>query len=435
MVSGDTVAGKIISHTVYQIFSSLYSAAPAVALRIDREYSILIINRAPLCVGPQSRSDTMECYLDNSATTRVLPQVADTVYKVLTQQYGNPSSLHKKGLEAELILEGARRDLAQVLGCDSSEVYFTSGGTEANNWAVYSGYELRRRRATGIVTTAFEHSSVIEPVQFLAEKGAQATFVVPDITGHIDPAAVLGAVDENTGLVSLMLVNNELGTILPIKALAAQIKRKNPQVLVHCDAVQGFGKLPLSVHSLGVDMLTVTGHKIHAPKGIGALYIKKGVHLKPIIRGGQQQKRLRPGTENVAYAAALAQAAQIADQGRVQNTAHATALRDKLLCLCAQNSEIVINSPADGLPYIVNLSVLGIRSETLLHFLAEQGIYVSSGSACAKGGPSHVLRSTGMDLARADSALRISFSAYTDEREIDCLYQGICQAQATLSRR
>ena len=377
-----------------------------------------------------------EHYLDNSATTQVWPEVADLVREVLVERYGNPSSLHSKGLEAELLMKSAAADLAYILNCAPEELYFTSGGTEANNWAILSGYESRRRRATGVVTTAFEHSSVLEPVQYLAERqGAQAVFVAPDGEGHIRPADVLERVDGNTALVSLMAVNNEIGTVLPIQALTAAIKKKAPKALVHCDGVQAFGKLPINLKAWGVDLFTFTGHKIHAPKGVGALYIKKGVHLPPLVRGGKQQRGLRPGTENVAFATALALAAKRCAKDRARNMERVTALRDRLLAWAAADGGVQINSPQDALPYIVNLSVPGFRSETLLHFLAERGVYVSSGSACAKGGPSHVLASIGLSGPRGDSALRVSMDAGNTEEDIDALCAGLEAARQSLVGR
>ena len=375
-------------------------------------------------------------YLDNSATTATTADVADEIYRVLTVEYGNPSSLHTMGFEAEKLMTAAKKDLAAAVGCQPEELYFTSGGTEANNWAVSSAYRMRKRQAKTVITTAFEHSSVLDSVRRLEqEEGAVCHFVKPDREGHINPQDILDLVDEDTALVSLMMVNNEVGTVLPIKQLCRQIKAKNKDTLVHCDAVQAFCKVPVTASALGVDLLTVTGHKIGAPKGIGALYIKKGVRLKPMLVGGKQQGGLRPGTENVAYAVGFAKAAKTRSRDRIKNYAHAEELSNYLKQLCAQNDEIVINSPEDALPYIVNLSVLGIRSETMLHYLAQKNIFVSSGSACAKGELSHVL--TAMDLPRdaADSALRVSFGIENTKEDCDALYDAIVQAQQQLARR
>jgi len=374
-------------------------------------------------------------YLDNSATTRTTEDVADIIYDILTKDFGNPSSLHNLGFEAEKLLTRAKKDLAQVLDCDANELYFTSGGTEANNWAISMGYSLRHRRANEVITTAFEHSSVLDAVKRLGEQGATCHYVKPDKKGHILPLDILDLVNENTAMVSIMMVNNEIGTVLPIKQLCAAIKRKNADVLIHCDAVQAFCKLPISPQSLGVDLLTVTGHKINAPKGIGLLYVKKGVRIKPMIVGGKQQGGLRPGTENVAYACGFAHAAKRHAADRIKNYNHAKELRDYLMEKIAGNSEIAVNSPDDALPYIVNISVKGIRSETMMHFLAQKNIFVSSGSACAKGELSHVLRAIDLDHDLADSALRISFGIENTKTDVDALYEAILQAQQTLSRR
>lgn len=374
-------------------------------------------------------------YLDNSATTRTTEDVADVIYNILVKDFGNPSSLHNLGFAAEKLMTQAKKDLAKVLDCSADELYFTSGGTEANNWAISSGYQLRHRRAKEVITTAFEHSSVLDSVKRLEEQGATCHYVYPDKQGHILPLDVLDLVNENTALVSLMMVNNEIGTVLPIKQLCAAIKAKNPDVLIHCDAVQAFCKLPISLSSLGVDMLTVTGHKINAPKGIGLLYVKKGVRIKPMVVGGKQQNGMRPGTENVAYACGFAHAAKKHSTDRIANYNRVAELRDYLLSLVEQNDEIIVNSPKDALPYIVNISVKGIRSETMMHFLAQKNIYVSSGSACAKGELSHVLKAIALAPDAADSALRISFGIENTKEDIIALYDAIVQAQQTLSRR
>lgn len=375
----------------------------------------------------------MEHYLDNSATTRVSRSVAEKVTELMCENYGNPSSLHSLGYKAETELESSRETIAEALGVKSEEIYFTSGGTEANNLAVFGTAQWLKKRGNKIVTTAIEHSSVYEAVRHLEEIGFDVTYIKPDSSGHISTEQFEDAIDDKTILVSVMAVNNEVGAILPVDKLKQIIKSKNSPALLHCDCVQAFGKIPLRLAKTGVDLASVSGHKIHAPKGVGAIYVRKGLNIKPRQFGGEQEKKLRPGTEPLPLIAGFAQAVSDFDLSR--NYKKVSGLNTYIIERLKAIDEITINSPPDALPYIVNFSVNGIRSETMLHFLAEKEIYVSSGSACAKGKPSRVLGAMTADRDTADSALRVSFCAENTTQDIDALTDAIVEAQQKLAKR
>lgn len=351
-----------------------------------------------------------EIYFDNSATTRVDDGVAAVALKVMTEHYGNPSSLHRKGFEAEQLLKQAQKDVSTTIGAKPEEIFFTSGGTEANNIAVTGVANAMKRRGNRIVTTSIEHSSISAQMDKLEAQGFEIIRLVPNQTGEITAQQIVDAVDENTILVSVMLVNNEVGSIMPLEQAIKKIRRKNKDTKIHCDAVQGFGKIPIKVNrALDVDLLSASGHKIHAPKGIGMLYIKKGTRVTPIINGGGQQKGIRPGTEPLPLICAFAKACVDAHRNMKENWDKVSYIKQYIQEKIKNNSDVCINSPLNSIPYILNISCLGIRSETMLHFLEKEDIFVSSGSACSKGAKSPVL--TAMDLSneRIDSALRLSF--------------------------
>ncbi len=373
-----------------------------------------------------------EIYLDNSATTRTDPAVADLVLDMMVSDYGNPSSLHGKGLQAQIRMEEAQKQIAKVLGVAPETIYFTSGGTESDNTAIFGAAYAKMKHGKKLVTTSFEHAAVLAPFRQLAEQGFSVTWIDPDASGAVDPQQIVDAVDEQTTLVSVMLVNNEVGTIQSVEWIAKQIKQKNPETLIHCDAVQGFGKIAIPLNKWQVDLMTFSGHKIHAPKGIGGLYIRKGVRIKPLIYGGEQQRGFRPGTESVPLICGFGLAAEIAEKNRVQNYRHVQLLQQRLREGLSAMDGIRLNSPEDAIPYIVNCSVLGFRSETLLHFLEEKGIYVSSASACTKGAASHVLTSMGSRHDVVDSALRISFCHENTMEDVESLLLALQEAQHTL---
>lgn len=375
-----------------------------------------------------------EIYLDNSATTRVYPEAAELACSVMTEFYGNPSSLHSKGIEAEKIMEEARRKIASALGSDPEGLYFTSGGTEANNLALIGGALAKKRRGNKVIVSAYEHDSVIKSAKQLESMGFSVTYLAPDENGIITPESLYNAVDEKTILVSIMLVNNEIGAKNPIKELCAAAKRKNPELLFHTDAVQAFCKIPFRAEKLGADLVTVTAHKICGPKGIGALWIRKGARVLPQHFGGEQEKQLRPGTQSTPLIAAFGKAAELSAAALPEFSEHMKAL-EKHLKEKIENSEgILLNSKENAVPAIVNISVLGIRSEIMLHFLESRGIYVSSGSACALGAKSHVLAAMGYDSGRIDSAIRVSFGRETEISDIDEFVFAINEAMKELCR-
>ena len=377
----------------------------------------------------------MECYLDNSATTAVTPEVAALAARIMTEQYGNPSSLHRRGFWAERALTEARGQVAAVLRCRPEEIIFTSGGTESNNLALLGAARAARRRGSRIVTTAVEHHSVLAVCRQLESEGFEVAYVSPDAGGVITPESFAAACDEKTVLASCMMVNSETGALHDIPAIAAACRRKNPGILFHADCVQAFGRLEIAPARWGVQLVSVSGHKIHAPKGVGALYVAKGVRLLPPLYGSGQERGLRPGTENLPGICAMGLAAERMNARRAENAAHFTALRQKLITNLSQSPAVCINSPEAAAPYIINLSVEGIRSEIMIHYLEQFEIYVSSGSACAKGERSHVLTAMGLPEDRVDSAIRVSMTDTTAEEEIDEFCRRLLQGAATLAKR
>ena len=373
-----------------------------------------------------------EIYLDNSATTAVCKQATDKILEMLTEKYGNPSSLHSKGLQAEHEVEYARKIIAASLGAQSGEIYFTSGGTEANNTAIIGAANARKRSGKRIVTTAIEHSSVLETMQYLEGCGFEVIYLSPDKNGKIQEQDINNAVNSDTILISIMTVNNEIGSIQPINAAVRAVKLKRAHALIHTDAVQAFGKIELKKIRSMVDMMTISAHKIHGPKGVGALYLKNGTRILPLLHGGEQQKKLRPGTEASPLIAGFGAAVNALPDINTELEKIAeinTYCKQKL----SEIDGILINSPDDAIPYIINVSALGIRSETMLHFLAMNDIYISSGSACAKGKKSHVLSALELNAKQIDSALRISFSRYNTNDEIDALAAALNKGLHTLA--
>ena len=373
-----------------------------------------------------------EIYFDNSSTTRVCREAADAALEMMTENYGNPSSLHAKGFAAEQVLRSARETAAGLLGARPEEIYFTSGGTESNNIALFGAAHARRKRGNRIVTTAIEHPSVLNTVKKLEQEGFEVVRLQPDGWGHIDPEAVRRAVTPETILVSMMRVNNEVGTILPAEAAAEAIAEKKAPALLHIDAVQAFGKLPLRVSRLHADLLSASGHKIHGPKGIGLLYVRSGVHIEPHSYGGGQEKDLRPGTESMPLIAAFGAAMRALPDPE----AELSAMRELCGFLRGEIGKLPgasLNSPEDALPYILNFSAGDVRAETMLHFLSSKGIYVSSGSACAKGRASHVLAAMGLPGERISSALRLSFCRYNTKEEADAFLAALREGMTSLA--
>ena len=351
----------------------------------------------------------------------------------MTECYGNPSSLHRRGIDAEHELSYARKTVAGCLGAAPEELTFTSGGTEANNLALFGAAYANRRRGNRLVISAVEHSSVLEAAKRLSDEGFEVIEVEPDRNGVITAEAVAGAVNDKTLLVSVMTVNNETGAIMPVRDIFDAARDINPSVLCHTDAVQAFGKLGLRMKRLGADLVSVSGHKVHAPKGVGALAVRRGVRLIPRQFGGEQERRLRPGTEAAPLIAAFGAACSEFDTEN--NIIYIKELNSNAREGLAQIEGVAFNSPGDALPYVLNFSAGSVRSETMLHFLEERGIYVSSGSACAKGKPSHVLAAMGLSRDRADSALRVSFSKYNTKEDIDALCGAVARGLEVLAHR
>ena len=372
-------------------------------------------------------------YLDNSATTMVSAAAAEAAVELMTGIYGNPSSLHGMGLAAEREVEHAREAVAKALSVEPKNIIFTSGGTEANNTAVFGVAQALRRRGDRIVVSAVEHSSVYESAARLAQLGFDVVYAPVDSGGTVILDELEKLLTPKTILVSVMSVNNEVGAVQPTDKIAKLVRRLSPEALFHVDAVQAFCKIPLKPKKLGVDLMTVSAHKIHGPKGVGALYIRDGARIAPLIFGGEQQKKLRPGTESAPLIAAFGKAVEEADINA--NLAHVRALRDYAAEKLAAIDGVTVNSPADALPYIINFSVEGIRSETMLHHLEGFGVYVSSSSACSKGKPSHVLTAMGLGRDSVDSSIRVSFSKFSDISDVDALCEGVTDGNNTLQKK
>lgn len=370
-------------------------------------------------------------YLDNSATTKPDKAVADKIYEMLTVNFGNPSSFHKEGLNANLELRAAREKIANALSCESEEVYFTSGGTEANNLAILGAAEAGKRKGKRIVTTAIEHESVLQSVDELEKQGFEVVRLMPDKQGRITEQQVFDAVNSDTILVSMMYVNNEVGSVMPVKSIKKAVKRANAPALIHIDCVQAFGKLEVKPSKLGADLVTVTAHKIHGPKGVGALYVKKGTRILPRVFGGEQEKKLRPGTEAIPLIAGFGVAADLIPDLKKQS--------EKIKEINAYAKEglltvpgVKINSGDDASDYIINLFVpTFMTSQTVVqHLSSKYGVYVSNGSACAKGKRSHVLTAMKLDDKIIEKSIRVSFSRTTTKSDIDELVNAIRETVA-----
>ena len=365
--------------------------------------------------------------MDNSATTRCSDRACQLMVDLLTKDYGNPSSLHMKGIEAERFVETAKKKIAKTLRVSEKEIIFTSGGTESNNLAIMGAAMANRRAGNHIITTSIEHASVENPMEFLKEQGFEITYLSVDENGIISLEELEEAVMEQTILVSMMQVNNEIGAIEPVAEAAELIKKKNPATLIHVDAIQSYGKMYIYPKKLGIDMLSVSGHKIHGPKGSGFLWVREKTKLKPLILGGGQQKGMRSGTENVPAIAGLGEAAEEIYENLDEKRAHLYGLKQRFIDGIEKLEGTHVNGKTgeDSAPHIVSVSFEGIRSEVLLHSLEDRGIYVSSGSACSsnnhagKHKGSKTLRNIHLKENLLDSTLRFSFSVHTTEEEID----------------
>ena len=363
----------------------------------------------------------MPIYLDNAATTQVCVQAAQAAYEAMTEGFGNPSSGYALGQQAAALVKERRETVARCLGCLPEELFFLSCGTEGDNWSIRATVEYGKRKGKHLITTAIEHSAVLEPMRDLERQGYEVTYLKPDKTGHISMDDLTAALRPDTILVSMMLVNNEVGTILPVAEAARAIKASGAPALLHCDAVQGFLKVPFTPKELGVDLLTISGHKIHAPKGIGAQYIRKGLNVKPLLLGGGQESGLRSGTEPTAQIAALAAACEA---WKPEYREQIRTLKDYALDKLKEVPGLEVVSPGDA-PHVCAISLPGYPSEMLVRDLSDMGICVSSGSACHKGKPSHVFAALGLPKRTLMGVLRVSFSAENTREDVDTLAQGL----------
>lgn len=380
----------------------------------------------------------MEVYLDNSATTACFEEAAHLMHKVLCEDYGNPSSLHHKGVEAEAYLRYANETFAKILKVNEKEIFFTSGGTESDNIALIGAAMANHRTGRHLITTRIEHPAVMQSMAYLENQGFEVTYLSADRQGKISLEELEEAVRADTILVSIMHTNNEIGSIQPIAEAGELIKRKNPKTLFHVDAVQGFGKARIYPGKMHIDMLSASGHKIHGPKGIGLLYMRDGAKVSPVMYGGGQQRGLRSGTENLPGIAGFAKAAEMVYQDLEQDVDRMYALREALTEGVRRIPDVVINGcpGREGAPHVVSVSFRGVRSEVLLHALEEQGIYVSAGSACAahKPQPSATLRAIGVEKELLESTIRFSLSGFTTSEEIAYTCQNLEEIVPMLRR-
>ena len=364
-------------------------------------------------------------YADNAATTSTSPAVLEAMMPYLTGVYGNPSSLHQKGREAKAAITAARERIASLLGCKPGEIYFTASGSESDNWAIKGIAHAMQNRGKHIVSTKIEHHAVLHALESLEKEGFEVTYLDTDCDGRVTPEQVAAAVREDTTLVEVMLANNEIGTIEPIREITAAVKAKNPKTVVFTDAVQAVGAVDVNIAELGVDLLALSGHKIHAPKGIGVLYIRNGIRINNLIDGGGQERSRRGGTENVAYIVGLAKALEDAISGLSEN-ARVVLMRDRLINEITKIPNTRLNGPREGrLPGNVNISFEFIEGESLLLLLDMAGICASTGSACSSSSlePSHVLLTIGVPVEQAHGSLRLSISRDTTDADVDYILE------------
>ena len=370
----------------------------------------------------------MEVYLDNSATTKVFPEVAELMTKIMCEDYGNPSSLHMKGVQAEQYVRDAKGMLARILKVSERDILFTSGGTESDNLALVGCAMANRRRGNHLITTQIEHPAVLQTMHYLETQGFRVTYLPVGHDGVVRPEDLRNALTADTILVSVMHTNNEIGAVQPIAEIGAMIKQFNPCILFHVDAVQGFGKAKIYPKKMNIDLLSVSSHKIHGPKGMGLLYVNDKVKIQPIIYGGGQQQNLRSGTENVPGVMGMAKAAELLNNRLDRDIDYLHELKRHFIEGVRKIENVQVNGLPEGddfgeqtAPHIVSVSFRGVRSEVLLHTLEEQGIYVSAGSACSarKPQPSATLKAVGVEKALLESTVRFSFSIFTTMEEID----------------
>ncbi len=363
-------------------------------------------------------------YFDNSATTKPADEAVKSALFALTECWGNPSSLHSKGTKAHNELIKAKKRVSSLLGCQSENFFFTTSGTAANNTAVFGTFEKLKRQGNRIVTTAIEHPSVLEPLKRLESQGIEVIRISPDKSGNINEDEFFSAVNDKTILVSCMTVNNEIGTLLPVSSIRSAVKRADSPALIHSDCIQAFGKIRFTPNTLNTDIITVSGHKIHAPKGVGGIYLKNKNLIKPYLLGGEQESGIFAGTENLPAILAFGAAAKEAETIE-ENYNKVSELKKLLISEIVDLKSVRINSPENSIPYILNISVLGLPSQPIVNFMSEKGIEISAGSACKMGHRSPVLTAMGLPSNIIDSAVRISFSKDNTRDEVLYLAEAI----------
>lgn len=379
-----------------------------------------------------------EIYFDNSATTRVYPEVRDLVIRCMAEDYGNPASLHKKGMDAEKYVKTAKEQIAKTLRCETKNIYFTSGGTESNNWALIGAARALRRQGNHLITTVVEHASIKNVMKFLEEEGFEVTYLPVDEFGCTSVAELEKALRPDTILVSAMYVNNEIGAVEPIEEMGAYLHANRPDVYFHVDAIQAYGKYRINPKKMNIDLLSVSGHKLHGPKGTGFLYVADRVKLKPLIYGGGQQKGFRSGTENVPGTAGLGLAAEIMYKNLDENVEKMYRLKFRMIDGLEKIEGATVNGKKDktSAPHIVSCSFAGVRSEVVLHALEAKGIYVSSGSACSSSHPSEVntLLAIGLEKSQQEGTIRFSFCEDNTEEEVDATLAALNEILPMLRR-
>lgn len=363
-------------------------------------------------------------YFDNSATTKPSENAINAINFSLTECWGNPSSLHSFGTDANNALIKARKLVSSLLGCQSENFFFTSSGTAANNTAIFGAFEKQKRLGNRIVTTSIEHPSILEPIKRLEQNGVEVIKINPDKNGNISEDEFFSAINDKTILVSCMAVNNEIGSVLPVTKIRSAIKRAKSPALIHSDCVQAFGKINFTPNTLGADIITVSAHKIHGPKGVGGIYLKSKNIIKPYMLGGEQESNIFAGTQGtpaiIGFGAASEDAKDIKG-----NSEKVLTLKNYLIENIKNLNSVRINSPEDSIPYILNISILGLPSQPIVNFMSEKNIQISAGSACKMGHRSPVLTAMGLDSKIIDSAVRISFSRYNTQDEVEQLIEAI----------
>lgn len=363
-------------------------------------------------------------YFDNSATTKPSENVIDAINISLRDCWGNPSSLHSLGTDANNALTKARKQVSSLLGCPQENFFFTSSGTSANNTAIFGAFEKQKRLGNRIVTTSIEHPSILEPIKRLEQNGVEVIRLTPDKNGNINEEDLFSAINDKTILVSMMAVNNEIGAVLPVSKIRTAVKRAKAPALIHSDCVQAFGKIPISINSLGADIITVSAHKIHGPKGVGGIYLKAKNIIKPYMLGGEQESNIFAGTQGTPAIVGFGVAAEEAKDIKA-NYEKVADFKNYLIENLKDLKSVKINSPLNAVPYILNISILGLPSQPIVNFMSEKNIQISAGSACKMGHRSPVLTAMGLDSKIIDSAVRISFSRYNTKEEVTLLLEAI----------